>query len=157
MSKINREPLPSTKRRAPKKPDEYTVRLTESYSVDSDIDLPRLPKGKFGTYSKIHEVRIRRTLLEAVGDSLRKNPEAVSAVSGLLTSVLNVVATKFTGRAAMDLGTTLGSVVSGGSAATPPPTPSPASTPDDWHTPPAGHDMHFENLANGIPKSEVTD
>lgn len=153
MSKINREPLPSTKRRAPKKPDEYTVRLTESYSVDSDIDLPRLPKGKFGTYSKIHEVRIRRTLLEAVGDGLRKNPEAVSS---LLNSVLNVVATKFTGRAAMDLGSTLGSVVSGGSAATPPPTPDPASTPDDW-SPPTGPGMRSESFGNNIPKSGVTD
>lgn len=147
MSKINREPLPSTKRRAPKKPDEYTVRLTESYSVDSDIDLPRLPKGKFGTYSKIHEVRIRRTLLEAVGDGLRKNPEAVSS---LLNSVLNV------GRAAMDLGSTLGSVVSGGSAATPPPTPDPASTPDDW-SPPTGPGMRSESFGNNIPKSGVTD
>jgi len=130
MSKPKTQPKP-----APKvaKPDEYVCRAVVSYTFESDFSLPGLPKGKFGTYSKIHEVRVRRSVVDVLALALKSN---ASLIGDLLPLASKFVGNMYGNRSAsaIDFGSAVRSAV-GGAAATPPPSNSASSKPSDWNAP----------------------
>lgn len=127
-------PKPKTQSKpAPKvaKPDEYVCRAVVSHSFESDFDLPGLPRGAFGTYSRIHEVRLRRSVVDVLALALKSNP---SLIGDLLPLATKFIGDSVHNRAAVDFGSAVGSAV-GGAAATPPPSNSTSSKPSDWTAP----------------------
>jgi hypothetical protein len=63
MTKSKPKPKPPAPKGDPS--GEYVCRLIESHSFESDFNLPGIPKGNFGSYSKIREVRVRRVFVDA--------------------------------------------------------------------------------------------
>jgi hypothetical protein len=56
-----------------RKPEFYTFRLIESRSLEHDLVLPGIPRGNLGSYSTTKEIRIKRAVVDAMTNGIRKD------------------------------------------------------------------------------------